>query len=154
MIHEKKACRRGIRRGQLCKYSQPHQVKHAPDVQIQDLLTAPVWRRLEGSSPRGAGVRYQDVEPPTSKFSGLCDELLDLRYDSVAAGHPDRAAFDVREGIEFLDRLVNAFWAFGFAGIDDDERAAGKEECGGGVEADAARAWRRFSGYMTCHTVW
>ncbi len=69
------------------------------------------------------------------------DEFLDLRYDTVAAGHADGAALDAGEGIETRHSLIDAIRAFGFAGIDDNEGAAGEEKCRCGVQTYAARTY-------------
>ena len=63
------------------------------------------------------------------------DEAGDVFCLGDVGGEADGAAFDVGEAVQARDGLVDARFAAGFAGADEDCLGAGEEEGGCGVEA-------------------
>lgn len=86
------------------------QVEDATDVQIQHLLAAPVWCRVERASPCRAGIADQNVQ--------LVVCLLDLPHqprDVVCVRNVRRNSDGLpgdRQLVELLDGLIDALWAF------------------------------------------
>lgn len=66
------------------------------------------------------------------------DQPLDVVHLSDVGGDADCSAFEAFAGgelVESVDGLVDAFFAGGFAGCDEDCFGAGEEDGGCGVEA-------------------
>lgn len=71
----------------------------------------------------------------------LFEEFLDGFALANVGRDADGFALDVGDRIEAADRLVDALVSAGFARRDDDERGAGEEEGGCGVQAETAGSW-------------
>lgn len=103
----------------VSKSSLFHQVEDTTDVQVQHLLTRPVWCRLQRSSPRRARIGNEDIEFILCLLD-LRQQLLDAFVLADVGWNRDRAALDPGEFVEFLDGLVEALRSFCLAcGYDD-----------------------------------
>lgn len=119
---------------------QARKIENSPDIQIQHLLAGPIRCRFEWSSPRCSCIAYQDIQFSIRLFPNLFYKALDILGVGGICGNSDGLALDV-EFVELLDSLIDALISFGLARRDKDFGGTGEEECGCGVESDAAGTW-------------
>ena len=122
---------------------QSRQIEHPPHIQIQHLLTTPVWRRLKRASPSSSRIAHQDVQLSLAVLH-LLNQFLDILCFCYVCSYADGFAFDVGELVKARDGLVNALCAAVLARRDYDGAGACKEERGCGVEAEATRSCDRY----------
>lgn len=115
------------------------QIEHPADIQIEDLLTAPVRRGLKRPSPSSTGIRHKYVQLGFVLRNGIT-QLFDFFGVGNVRRNADGTPLDSGEFVEALDGLINALGASGFAGGDEDCFGASQQECGCGVQAEATRA--------------
>jgi hypothetical protein len=71
----------------------------------------------------------------------LFDQAHDLRFAGDIGWDSDRAAFDSRQLVEFLDSLIDALWPAGLASSDDNFLCTCAEECCRCVKTKSSRSY-------------
>lgn len=128
------------------RHAQSHEVEDTSHIQIKHFLGRPVWRGFEWTSPIEselaviprvhsaeylpcrAGIRYQDINLVLS-LPQLINKSLNILSLSNIGSDANCGARDALEGVEFVDRLVNALLSLSLPRRDNDLLRTRKQEC-------------------------
>jgi hypothetical protein len=120
-------------------HSQSCQIENTPDIQIEHLLTAPVWRGFKRATPGRTCIAHQDIQLSTCLLANLLRKLCNLLGVCDIGSDTDSFARDGKF-VELLDGLVDTLRSFVFARTDEDFRCAREEEGGCGMKTKTSRS--------------